>query len=874
MLNRISYLDSEMRSACRGKGNVCFGIALCLMMSGMSMASNPESTGLSESFKNLLQTHCADCHSGKQSEASLDIVGMMQQGLQPESVDRWVLIYDRIQAGEMPPEKPLDSNVLEFVRKEFFPPLLALDQQRVATQGRTTFRRMNRLEFENRLRTLFRAPWLQVKNILPEDSIAYRFNKVGESLDVSHVNIARTMQAVDYALRQVIETKMDAVQPIRHRYYAREQPGFNRKVHYNEFNRSAERATFPLMGYDPDLKVLSDPKHPFTVGDSDPELREKEAFGVVASSYEPLEPVFGQFKAPLSGRYKLRFRGYTFWIGGEENRWWKPDREKTSIGRRAEPIVIYAQSPPRQLRKLGEFDFQIQPSVQELEVYLVQGETIRPDPVRLFRSRPPNFRNPLAEKDGMPGVAYNYLEVEGPQVDQWPSFGHQLLFADLPLTKIDNKKIEVTSAQPREDAARLLDRFLKEAYLRPLDEEQRAALLNVFEKACESGFSFQDSMIAMYTAALCSPNFVCFEEPVGELDAIAVANRLGLFLWNQPAETQLRSWAKQLDVKDTTEIRAQAKRMLADSQVRTFVDAFLDYWLDLRKLNDTSPDEVLYPDYYLDDALVDAAQTETQLYLLDLIQQNKPIRYLVDSDYTFVNERLAAHYGLEPVAGIAMRRVSLPPDSPRGGLLTQASVLKVTANGTTTSPVVRGAWIGERILGTRIPPPPKSVPAIEPDTRGATTIREQLKLHRADPGCANCHTKIDPVGFALESFDVCGGWRKNYRSLGEKGDKVEGIGKNGQPFIFKLGPQVDPTGELPTTEKFQDVEELKRLLIQQDRGLARNLLVQWTIYATGAPPRISDRDEIERILDRLQSDGYPLGSMVEELVCSPMFLRK
>ena len=837
-------------------------------------ATKPQTFTLTESVKNLLQSQCADCHTGDQAEASLDLVRLMEQGVSQDSLDRWVLIYDRMDAGEMPPEKPLDANHLQTLHQEFLPELIRLDQQRVATVGRTTFRRMNRLEFENRLRSLFKAPWLQIKTILPEDTVAYRFNKVSESLDVSHVNVARYMQAVDYAIREVTETSPEPTKTMKRKFYAREQPSFNRKVHYTEFNRSPERATFPLIGYEADVNVLRDPMVPFTVGESDPERRDQEAFGVVASSYEPLEPTFALFKAPASGRYKLQFKGYTFWAQGEEKRWWRPDREKISMGRRAEPVAVYAQSPPRQLRKLGEFDFQIEPSVQELEVYLVKGETIRPDPVRLFRSRPPNWRNPLAEKDGMPGVAYNYLEVEGPILEQWPSYGHKLLFDDLPLTKINNKKSEVTSDQPREDAIRLLDRFLGEAYLRPIDEQQRNSLLMVFDKAQTSGFSFHESMIAMYTAALCSPHFVCFEEPVGELDAIAVANRMSLFLWNQPVDTTLRTWASTLDVKNTAEIRAQAKRMLADKQTRIFVDAFLDFWLDLRKLNDTSPDELLYPDYYLDDALVDAAQAETQLYMLDLIQQNKPIRYLVDSDYTFANERLAAHYGMAKVDGVAMRQVSLPADSPRGGLLTHASVLKVTANGTTTSPVVRGAWIGERILGTRIPPPPKSVPAIEPDTRGATTIREQLKLHRADPSCAGCHRKIDPVGFALESFDVLGGYRQQYRSVGETGDKVEGIGKNGQPFTFKMGPPVDPSGELPTSEKFGDVEELKSALAHHEREIARNLLVQWSIYATGAPPRISDREEIERILDRLQSDGYPLGSMVEELVCSPLFLRK
>lgn len=849
-------------------------VGACSLHADETASAETPTFRFTESVKNLLQTQCADCHSGESSEASLDLTQLMQGGVTEASLDRWVQIYDRMDAGEMPPEKPLDAAQLEMLHREFLPELVRLDQHRINTLGRTTYRRMNRLEFENRMRSLLEAPWLQIKSILPDDSISYRFNKVGEALDVSHVNVARYMQAVDYALREVTENRLEPLPSTQRKFYAREQPIFNRKVHYTEFNRSPERATFPLIGYEADINVLRDPMVPFTVGESNPEVREKESFGVVASSYEPLEPTFGQFKAPVSGRYKLRFKGYTFWVQGEEKRWWRPDREKVSIGRRSEPVAVYAQSPPRQLRKLGEFDFQIEPTVQELDVYLVKGETIRPDPVRLFRSRPPNFRNPLAEKDGMPGVAYNYLEVEGPLVDRWPSYGHHLLYGDLPLKQVSNKKVEVISDHPREDAVRLLDRFLDRAYLRPVDETQRASVLTVFDKAQDSGFTFQESMIAMYTAALCSPSFICMEEPVGELDSIAVANRLSLFLWNQPADLPLRHWAKQLDVKNLSQIRQQTRQMLTDARTRVFVDAFLDYWLDLRKLNDTSPDELLYPDYYLDDALVDAAQMETQMYMLDLIQQNKPIRYLVDSDYTFANERLAVHYGLPDIQGVAMQKVTLPADSPRGGLLTMASVLKVTANGTTTSPVVRGAWVGERILGTRIPPPPKSVPAIEPDTRGATTIREQLQLHRADPSCAGCHKKIDPVGFALESFDVLGGWRKQYRSTGDNGDKVEGIGKNGQPFTFKMGPSVDPTGELPTSEKFSDVEELKRILGNHERAIARNLLVQWTIYATGSPPRISDRSEIEQILDRLQSDGYPLGSMIEELVCSPLFLRK
>jgi hypothetical protein len=186
-------------------------------------------------------------------------------------------------------------------------------------------------------------------------------------------------------------------------------------------------------------------------------------------------------------------------------------------------------------------------------------------------------------------------------------------------------------------------------------------------------------------------------------------------------------------------LRAETERMLSDPKSGQFVAAFLDYWLDLRKMNDTTPSETLYNDYYLDDALIEAAGDETRLYFADLLQRDLPARHLVDSDFTFLNERLADHYGIPGVNGVALRRVALPADSPRGGFMTQASVLKVTANGTTTSPVIRGTWIMERIMGHHLPPPPAAVPAIEPDIRGAVTIRQQLDKHRADESCARCH---------------------------------------------------------------------------------------------------------------------------------------
>jgi hypothetical protein len=258
----------------------------------------------------------------------------------------------------------------------------------------------------------------------------------------------------------------------------------------------------------------------------------------------------------------------------------------------------------------------------------------------------------------------------------------------------------------------------------------------------------------------------------------------------------------------------------------------------------------------------------------ELFRANRPAREVVSSDYTFLNERLARHYGVPGVTGVDMRRVTLPKDSLRGGLMTQASILKVTANGTTTSPVLRGHWITERILGIETPPPPPKIPAIEPDIRGAVTIRQQLEKHRADITCASCHNKMDPPGFALESFDVMGGWRDHYRAAKEGVTPAPGIGQDGQRFAFYYALPVDCTGALPDGRTFQDVRDLKAQLLADPVPIARNLVHQLSVYATGAPVRFSDRVEIDAIVKRTKATDYGVRSMVCELVQSKMFQSK
>jgi hypothetical protein len=313
--------------------------------------------------------------------------------------------------------------------------------------------------------------------------------------------------------------------------------------------------------------------------------------------------------------------------------------------------------------------------------------------------------------------------------------------------------------------------------------------------------------------------------------------------------------------------------MLTDPRSHRFREAFLDYWLDLRKMEDSTPSTTLYNDYYLDDALAEAAVAETRLFFSELLERDLPVRTVVDADFAHLNGRLADHYGIPGVQGIAMRRVTLPPGGVRGGLLTQASVLKVTANGTTTSPVLRGKWIVERILGLDIPPPPP-VPAVEPDIRGAITIREQLAKHRSDPSCASCHRKMDPPGFALESFDIMGGFRDRYRAIDEAKPPLTGLGKNGQPFAFHFALPVDASGELPDGRPFTDIRDFKRLVRGDDATLARNVAGQLITFATGSPVRFSERNELEELVARTRTSAHGVRSLVHAVVQSELFRRR
>ena len=434
--------------------------------------------------------------------------------------------------------------------------------------------------------------------------------------------------------------------------------------------------------------------------------------------------------------------------------------------------------------------------------------------------------------------------------------------------------VEVLTENPRQDAPRLLRNFTQAAYRRPVSEQEMRRFLALFEREFDLGTGFAHAMLTAYTGVLASPGFVFVAERPGKLDDMALATRLSLLLWDSTPDAALRARAAKGELHQPAVLRAETERLLNDPRAERFVEAFTDYWLDLRKIDDTSPSSTIYNDYDMDDPLKLAAVDETHLFFAELVRRDLPARNIVDADFTFLNGRLARHYGIPGVEGAAMRRVMLPPGSDRGGLMTMAAVLKVTANGTTTSPVIRGHWITEHVLGVEIPPPPAGTKAVEPDIRGATTIRQQLEKHRADPSCASCHRKMDPPGFALENYDVLGGRRDRYRAVSDDVPPVRGSGMNGQLFAFHWGPPVDAAGALPDGRTYRDVKEFKALIVNDELPVARNLARQLVTFATAAPVGFADRADLEEILRRAAAGHYGVRSLIHGVVQSAMFQNK
>jgi hypothetical protein len=406
--------------------------------------------------------------------------------------------------------------------------------------------------------------------------------------------------------------------------------------------------------------------------------------------------------------------------------------------------------------------------------------------------------------------------------------------------------------QPRlECAHKVIARFAERAFRRPVTPAEVDRVMQIFRVADERGESFERSVQLALTTVLASPHFLFLVEPEEShedrpLTEFELASRLSYFLWSSMPDEGLFQEARQGTLRSN--LRQQVVRMLADPKSNDFVENFTGQWLQLRKLGGVSPDKDLFPGF--DDTLRKAMRTETEQFFADILRNDRSVLELLDSSYTFVNEPLARHYGIEGVTGAKFRKVALP-DRSRGGVLTQASVLTLTSNPNRTSPVKRGQWILQQLLGTPPPPPPPDVAKLNESRQAAeaSSLRERMEVHRTNRECASCHQQMDPLGFALENYDAVGRWRT-----------TDG------------GFRIDPSGELIGGRKFADVKELKSLLgSTAAKKFTRCLIENMLTYGLGRGLEAYDYCTIEEIRQQLTANGYRIRNIIFGIVESKAF---
>lgn len=764
--------------------------------------------------------HCLRCHGPQKTEGDLRLDLLESDLTKPSNFERWREIVARVQAGEMPPQdepRPRAAQTAEFVKR--LSARLEAASAASRASGRVVLRRLNRVEYENTVRDLFDVN-VTVKEMLPEDAVAQGFDNVGAVLNVSPVLMERYLEAAEVVLNA-------AVLPVHH---------VESKTERFDFYDSLPKWFLQGAWKRDDGVILFR-----NGGDSPTDLR--------------------QFRAPAPGRYKFR-------ITASAHQSETPLPMAVLLGN-----FVVSGNPTRHL---GYFDAPPgKPALIEIEDRLLaKNDTIKVTPVNLpfvylRQETMPDYPGP--------GLKIHGIEVEGPFPESWPTESYRRVFGD-----VDPKRGTLA------DADQLLRKLLPRAFRRPVSDGDEKPFVALVAASLESGQSFEMSLRAGIKAVLASPRFLYLQEDSSlaqgsrertngmRLDDYALASRLSYFLWSTMPDAALLDSAAKGELHQPEVLRAQVERMLHDKKSRAFTENFTGQWLSLREINATTPDKSLYPEF--EEHLLWSSVKETHLFFDELLRENLSVTNLIDSDFAILNGRLAQHYGIPDVHGVAFRKVPLKPEYHRGGVLTQASILKVTANGTTTSPVLRGVWVLDRIMGRAVPPPPPNVPAVEPDIRGAATIREQLAKHRATQNCSGCHAKIDPPGFALENYDVIGGWRERYRVVTDRknwvNNRVGPLAKYLAAHQYGLGRDVEAGDVLPDGRKFADIAEFKKLLLTHPEQIARCVTEKLVTYATGQPVGFGDHAEVGRILAKTQTSNYGLRSLVHEVVRSELFLSK
>lgn len=773
---------------------------LMVLMTGSIYGQAPldRASGVEE----FVTQYCVKCHGEHEPKAKLTLtlqVDLQSILSQNEMFER---VLRAVESGTMPPEEesqPPSQEIISFgkaIRHLFEHAGLTVDLD----PGRVTMRRLNRTEYKNTVRDLIGVDFNPVEDF-PTDDIGYGFDNIGDVLTTSPLLMERYLAAAESIVTRAIVP--DPAEPLRREVRAeRAEPTDGEILLEDGYRIIASNGSSPV-----ETGPLLYPRA----------CDENQEYVFRAKVYTPSET------GPVKVAVLLLGDNSPASPAGE-------DATEVVLGDLTERFTVGGiyeiQTGSPEEAEVIRLDLPEMPVERRVALALVRPSS-EENPVRLF---------------------VKYLELEGP-LDTRPASHYRLLAHD-PQTAPSNRTEQV------------VQRFLRRAYRRtPTDEElQRVVALAHAEEA--DGKKWEESIRRAFQAILCSPKFLfrveLDERPqspeIRPLDEFSLASRMSYFLWSSMPDDELLDLAERGEL--TSCLDEQVQRMLADPKAQTLAENFLPQWLQIQRLQRSAPDPEKFPDF--DEHLRQAMLNETKLFFASVMDEDRSIFDLLDADYTFLNDSLARLYGIQDVDAQSdgkesardsnFRRVVLEGRR-RGGLLTQASVLTVTSNPTRTSPVKRGRWVLEQLLGEPPPPPPPNVPELpEHDQSTATTLRQKLEIHSADPTCANCHAKMDAIGFALEHYDAIGAYRE-----------MDGTA------------EIDAVGKFADGTTFEGAEGLKSVLMENKALFSRCLTEKMLIYALGRGLQYYDRSIVSRIVEAMADDRYKFSALIRAIVKSEPF---
>ena len=800
-------------------------VTLVLMIAASGHAADSSSSGSADYnklVKPFLAEHCNQCHGEKKQKGDLRTDTLGIDFSSPAASSHWADIMDRVNAGEMPPEKekqpkPDDvAKIADWIAAQ----LTEADATQKSSAGeKVSFHRLSREEYRNTIHDLLGVTYDATDPTgLPEDPDWHGFERIGSVLTLSPAHVEKYVTAAEAALNESLAL------------------GLQPKSETIRWTSAAKRVS----------------------GNLAQELTTK---GIVEKVRMDIVPNNGaldayDLKITAAGDYKVRVK-----LSGLR-----------AVGGRAARLRIYATDIGRLLFEQDVDAPEDKPVTLEFHAHLpvgthlmrivnaVPGPNPEGRPSRPLNSKPffnMKERQPwqikLTDEDfkpSWPTILMDWIEWEGPVQESWPPPAHrQIFFGGVNANK--------DAAYARE----ILSRFATRVYRRPVEPVEVDRLVKLYENAQKLGDNFELSVKTGLLAALCSKSFIYLVEgsttkPSPRLDDWELASRLSYFLWSTMPDERLLDLARQGKLHEPVTLRAEVRRMMQSPKVLAFADSFPRQWLQLRRVGMFAPDKKIYPEY--DDYLEKSMIGETTAFFREVMEKNLGLREFLDSDWTMLNERLATHYDILGVQGEALQRVALKPEDHRGGLLTQASVLSLTSDGTRHRPVHRGKWVLESIIGK--PPPPANVPPIKTSapTEQKTSLRQKLEAHREDANCAACHRKIDPLGLAFDNYDAIGHWRTEETVR-------DGAGSN---------PRLDPSGVLPDGRKFADAPELKKLMLADLNKFAAAFTEKLATYALRRGMTFADRKQLAEIAAKNKADDFRLATLIEGLVLSDLFQKR